>query len=238
MSRWYVAPALDALRAEVDARWPGRDRSSDGAIGDPSHQARKSDHNPDWSAGGVVRARDFDVDGIDVNALTAALLADDRTRYVIYDRRIATRVPGGFRWDPYTGVNPHTGHLHVSVRGGRYYENDTSPWDLGGEDWFTMATIDELRAVVREEIANAEASRRVLKYVDAKTSETLAVARRVETRTKPYLDAKVSEVLDVARQTRDAVTAAAPEDPEDEPDELGDHTAQINPDHPLAGGTA
>lgn len=130
MGSWYVAPALDALRAEVDARWPGRDRSSDGAIGDPSHQARKSDHNPDWSAGGVVRARDFDIDGIDVGALTGALLADDRTRYVIYNRQIATRVPGGFRWAPYVGVNPHTGHLHVSVRAGKSYENDTSPWDL------------------------------------------------------------------------------------------------------------
>ncbi|MEV8029629.1 hypothetical protein [Cellulosimicrobium funkei] len=125
---WYVAPALDKLRDELNAKHPGRDRSSDGAIGDPSHQARKSDHNPDWAAGGVVRARDFDVDGIDVDALVAELLGDVRTRYVIYNRRIATRVPGGFRWDPYTGINPHTGHIHVSVRVGTQYENDTSPW--------------------------------------------------------------------------------------------------------------
>ena len=125
---WYVAPALDTLRDELNARHPGRDRSSDGAIGDPSHQARKSDHNPDWTAGGVVRARDFDVDGIDVDALVAELLSDDRVAFVIFNRRIATRVPGGFRWDPYSGINPHTGHVHVSVRAGAQFENDTRPW--------------------------------------------------------------------------------------------------------------
>jgi len=124
---WYVAPALDTLRDELNARHPGRDRSSDGAIGDPAHAARKSDHNPDPKTG-VVRARDFDVDGIDVGALVAELLADPRVAFVIYDRRIAKRVPGGFRWEPYHGINPHTGHVHVSVRIGTQYENDTTPW--------------------------------------------------------------------------------------------------------------
>lgn len=47
-------------------------------------------------------------------------------------------------------------------------------------------------------------------YLDARVSEALAVARRVEARTGPYLDARVSETLAVARQTlAGQVTAAA-----------------------------
>lgn len=128
---WYVAPALDTLRDELNAAHPGRDRSSDGAIGDASHQARPSDHNPDWTAGGVVRARDFDVDGIPVRPILAVLQRDERTRYLIYDKRIWTREHG---WQPYTGLNPHTGHFHISVRKGARYENDTRPWGVGGDD--------------------------------------------------------------------------------------------------------
>lgn len=125
MTAWYVAPALDMLRDELNRRHPGRDRSSDGAIGDPAHQARKSDHNPDWASGGVVRARDFDVDGIPVRELVAVLQRDSRTRYLIFDGRIWTRENG---WQPYSGINPHRGHFHISVRVGAQYENDTRPW--------------------------------------------------------------------------------------------------------------
>src|SRR5690606_29069239 len=57
---YYLAPSLVKLRDLINQNWPNRDKSSDGWIGDPSHQARKSDHNPDYSAGGVVRAIDVD----------------------------------------------------------------------------------------------------------------------------------------------------------------------------------
>jgi peptidoglycan hydrolase-like protein with peptidoglycan-binding domain len=59
---WRVAGALLELRSEIDTRWPNRDRSSDGSIGDASHAASKSDHNP--NPAGVVRAIDVDADGI------------------------------------------------------------------------------------------------------------------------------------------------------------------------------
>jgi hypothetical protein len=48
------------LRAQINAKWPKRDKSSDGWIGDVRHQAKPSDHNPD--AQGWVRAIDVDAD--------------------------------------------------------------------------------------------------------------------------------------------------------------------------------
>jgi hypothetical protein len=50
MGNYYLAPSLVALRAELDAKWPRRDRSSDGWIGDAAHSSRASQHNPDWSS--------------------------------------------------------------------------------------------------------------------------------------------------------------------------------------------
>src|SRR5262249_36859977 len=52
-----LAKSLITLIDEVDAKYPDRDRSNDGTIGDTSHQARRSDHNPDSE--GVVRALDI-----------------------------------------------------------------------------------------------------------------------------------------------------------------------------------
>lgn len=54
---WRLAHSLETLRAQVNAKWPNRSKSSDGSIGDASHSSRLSDHNPDPS--GVVRAIDI-----------------------------------------------------------------------------------------------------------------------------------------------------------------------------------
>lgn len=110
---YFLAPALAQLRAQVNARWPKRDKGSDGWIGDPSHQARPSDHNPDYGDGGIVRALDIDKDGIDVDDLLKAVVGEPRVAYVIWNRRIWTHAAG---WQPYSGPNGHTAHVHVSIR--------------------------------------------------------------------------------------------------------------------------
>lgn len=132
---WYLAPALSRLRTEINTLWPMRDRTSDGAVGDTSHAARKSDHNPDYSAGGIVRAIDIDEDlapGMDSQMLIPQLIRDPRVAYVIYEGRIwqnpAVFSRGG--WLPYTGVNAHEHHVHVSVRRGARWDSDASPWGI------------------------------------------------------------------------------------------------------------
>lgn len=139
---YFLSPALAQLRDQVNAQYGHRDKTSDGWIGDASHQARPSDHNPDWEDEGIVRAWDLDEDltiGMtavgEAQPLADALLLDPRTRYVIYEGRIAygvhvTGVPRG--WQPYAGPNAHRHHIHISVRRGAVYDRDDRAWALPG----------------------------------------------------------------------------------------------------------
>lgn len=130
MAEWHLALSLVALRTEIDRRWPNRDKTSDGSIGDASHAARKSDHNPDWDAGGVVRAIDVDKDGINVQDLLDAVVRDPRVAYVIWNRRIASATDDGVPWDwePYDGTNPHDKHVHISIKHTTAAETNVSRW--------------------------------------------------------------------------------------------------------------
>lgn len=123
---YYVAASLLQLRNEINAVHPRRDHTSDGTIGDASHAARVSDHNPDYAAGGVVRALDVDKDGIDIQRLWNVVTRDPRTEYVIWNHRIYTR-QNGFRAAVYTGDNPHDKHMHISIQHTKEAEAGT-PW--------------------------------------------------------------------------------------------------------------
>lgn len=133
---WRVAASLQTLLGQLNAMAPGRSKASDGSIGDPAHSSRTSDHNPDPA--GVVRARDFTHDpggGLDCQWLAAQLAAsrDRRIKYVIWNHRILSGAagPAPWVWRTYTGTNPHTRHLHLSVVTGAAADTVT-PWDLGG----------------------------------------------------------------------------------------------------------
>lgn len=118
--------ALQALLSQINAKFPYRDKASDGGIGDAAHSSRVSDHNPDQN--GIYHARDYDHDP-DANGLNCVTLkrdlvnsGDPRIKYIIFQRLIWT--PGvGNR--AYTGVNAHTQHLHLSV-----YGDNGSTWRL------------------------------------------------------------------------------------------------------------
>lgn len=138
---YFLSPALAKLRDQINAKWPRRDKASDGWIGDTSHAARPSDHNPDWSDGGIVRAIDVDKDGIDVDQLLRTVLADSRTCYVIWNRRLwawDTRA-----WRAYTGSNPHDKHVHISIRSDGGRDRDARSWALGSTTTTPAKTTQE-----------------------------------------------------------------------------------------------
>lgn len=122
----YLAVCLARGRTAINTRWPGRDHESDGWIGDPDHQARTSDHNPDPKTG-VVRALDLDKDGLHIPTVLAAGMLHPAIRYVIHNRRIY-HIDNLFKPQKYTGDNPHTGHVHFSIEHSRAAENDKSGW--------------------------------------------------------------------------------------------------------------
>lgn len=128
MAGCRCAPSLLMLRAQVDASWPGRDKSSDGCCGDAAHSNRKSDHNP---TNGFAHALDIDEDvvvGMGDKPLWEfgiGLLTDSRTKYLIYEARIL--YPDGTD-RPYSGPNAHKHHLHISIKSTATH--DTRPWPV------------------------------------------------------------------------------------------------------------
>lgn len=128
-----VAPAIRQLLKQVNAGWPNRTRASDGTLGDAAHNARCKGTD---AASGLCdhtlgRALDITLDqerGPHLDTLAEAMLKDPRVRYVIWKSRIANPSIAGGAWRPYTGSNPHTRHLHVSVL--EEARNDARPWNL------------------------------------------------------------------------------------------------------------
>jgi hypothetical protein len=119
---YKLCKAGQQLRLQVDDSYPDRDKSSDGWIGDTSHKARRSDHNPD--AKGIVRAIDIDRDlsgkakpdlmpYLADQIRVCAKHGDKRISYIIFAGRIASSRMG-WRWRKYRGINPHDKHCHIS----------------------------------------------------------------------------------------------------------------------------
>jgi len=138
---WRLAKSIDVLRSQINNLYPDRRKSSDGTIGDEAHASRSSDHNPWVKDGkiGVVTAIDFTNDpehGIDAGDLAELLLAsrDHRIKYIISNRRIANSSKTGgaaaWAWRSYSGANPHTKHMHLSVKSAKKSYDDTRPWKL------------------------------------------------------------------------------------------------------------
>lgn len=137
-----ITPALNAVRDSLNRRFPTRDKTSDGWIGDEAHQGSRSGHNPD-ETGNAEYADDDDLDevrAIDldddlrhpdltmydvIRSILATPVDRDRVSYMIYDGHIWSRSVG-FAVRPYTGRNLHTSHLHISGR--PVNDNDKRPW--------------------------------------------------------------------------------------------------------------
>lgn len=176
MSDWRPAKCLVELEKEVNAAHPHRPTGADGMIGDAAHQAEVSDHNP--NAAGVVTAWDITTaDFTDALAEKFRLMGaagDRRIKYVIYKNRFTSALHG-WKWVDYQtvrpGGDPHTSHIHLSVSADPAQYDRTDPWlnvkgsgvvspipvALGAEEDI-MASLDDLRAVVKEELAKVFAA--------------------------------------------------------------------------------
>jgi len=126
---WRLAPSLVALIEETDKRYPSRSIASDGSIGDSSHLARRSDHNPSSGWVCAVDLTDDKVHGCDADHLARHLIIsrDPRVKYVIWNGQIAQAVKG-WRVEKYTGSNSHYQHTHISIFNTATARNDLSPW--------------------------------------------------------------------------------------------------------------
>ena len=137
----WLSKAGEQLRNQIDTWYPDRRTTSDGWIGDARHSASKSDHNPDWSAEGIVRAIDID-SRLDSSEQLSIYLADQiricaktdkRLSYVIHNGFIASKI-FSFKWRRYRGINPHKKHIHISFT--KLGDKDSKPFDiplLGGK---------------------------------------------------------------------------------------------------------
>lgn len=135
---YRIAKSLDTLRSQFNERFPGRNKSADGWIGDAAHQSRSSDHNPWVKDGsmGVVTALDITHDpwsGVDNAVITEHMRQkrDSRIKYVICNGRIFSATTSPWTWRAYTGSNPHRTHFHVSVNSTKNHYDDTRSWDIG-----------------------------------------------------------------------------------------------------------
>lgn len=128
------AKSLLVLLDEVNRQHPGRDKSSDGWLGDTRHSTSGapenggSKHNPNRR--GVVCARDYDNSAINVARLVACAMKHPSVRNIIYNRKIRSKgYSGGLsKAYAYHGTNPHDKHVHIDVEMTPAAENSTRAW--------------------------------------------------------------------------------------------------------------
>lgn len=130
------AKCLLVLRDQVDARWPVRDKSSDGMLASVQHHAANPTSDHEANAAGVVTAIDITKDlvhGLDSRVVAQALLdsRDPRIKYVISNGQICSSKVSPWVWRPYSGADDHSHHFHLSVDADPAQYDDTRPWKFG-----------------------------------------------------------------------------------------------------------
>lgn len=121
---WKPVAGIAAMTSQVNKRWPNRDKRSDGVLGDASHQARPSDHNP--SSNGFVHAQDIDKDfrgsKNDSRWFADQLIAyarlkkpgSVRLKNVVFENQVASGTYADHYWTWRDGDYGHLSHIHIS----------------------------------------------------------------------------------------------------------------------------
>lgn len=188
--------ASRAVLDQASARWPSRNRASDGLCASSAHSAQNptSDHEPD--SRGICHAADLTTDapaGCDVWALWNGIIVrgDRRAKYLIHLRQIWNPSIAPY-WRSYSGSNPHEKHGHASIL--TVFEDDVSDWFgetgaiMAGEADRIIATIgayeqDTRRLFVellerQARAARAVEGRRTRRILEA--IEAISLGRKVE----------------------------------------------------------
>lgn len=138
---WFPEPAIVSILLDANRVAPKRSHASDGIIGDASHAASVSDHNPDTDGG--VHACDITNDpagGFDAwqwahavsNRIVQGL--ETRVKYLVSNDgkgcdQIFSKRDGVWAWRQNGSCKTeHRSHLHVSILYTDAAENDQTPF--------------------------------------------------------------------------------------------------------------
>lgn len=116
-----ATPAALAVLRQATALAPKRKKASDGLL--PSAAHLKANPNSDHNIGLAADLTHDPKNGIDGAVIFKELQKDPRVKYLIFNRKIWQKSTGVKK---YTGSNPHTSHIHISIKPAK--ANDTSPW--------------------------------------------------------------------------------------------------------------
>lgn len=119
-----ASPAAIAVLRQATALFPKRKKLSDGLL--PSAVHRKQNPNSDHNTGLAVDLTHDPENGVDCAELFEKLKEDERVSYLIFNKKIWSRKYAKQGNRKYTGSNPHTKHLHISIDPA--HASDTSPW--------------------------------------------------------------------------------------------------------------
>ncbi len=118
-----ASPAAIAVLRQATAIAPKRMKASDGLL--PSAAHLKISPNSDHNTGLAVDLTHDPKNGIDCAEIFEKLKEDERVSYLIFNKKIWSRKHAKSGNRPYSGSNPHTKHLHVSIH--PHMADDTSP---------------------------------------------------------------------------------------------------------------
>lgn len=148
---WVASTPIIAIANQLSVAFPSG-HGADGTVASKAHDkaSPNSDHRPKPLIGpGTVRAIDVGINSPAERAIPETLRQkrDPRVRYAILDGRIFD--DDTWTWRPYTGINPHTTHFHLSVNASA--DIDGKAWDLGleqqGGDEDMALTADDLNKI-------------------------------------------------------------------------------------------
>jgi len=141
---WKPAGNIDHRTQLIKAEYPGITVYQ---VGDTSHQASASDHNPD--SRDIVHALDAMTysDTKRGEAIRDWMLSDTTdTEYIIFNRKIYER-DNQFKARDYSGSDPHTDHVHYSGKHGStgYTSATGTGYDTNAEKYQAAGFHDQER---------------------------------------------------------------------------------------------